>query len=391
MFKNQFFAMRSLALVIALILCQARLHAQDKYFLYVQTDNEQAFYARFQGRTLSSSANGYLILPRVSDTAVTLTIGFPKRLFPEQTFNIGNIRSDKGFLLKNIPEKGWVLAGMQDAGILAATTPADPAAPVTAPRSTADPFSELLSTVIADSSLRETPIVRTAPPPVPATQPSPAVPAKPDTSVAMAAQPLRPTPAAVPAVQAETGRPEQGQPGARSAGSRKLLEQIDATGVQMIFTDQVASGVTDTVSVFIPKDGSARTAPTAAVKPVSDVETPAAAGRPGVPPAVPDRTDCKSFVNVKDLGLLRRRMEALADEDAKVALALRSFRESCYSTEQVRSLLVVFGREEGRFKLLDAAYPYVTDPSKFPELESVLKDSYFIYRFRKKTAAPASR
>jgi hypothetical protein len=84
-------------------------------------------------------------------------------------------------------------------------------------------------------------------------------------------------------------------------------------------------------------------------------------------------------------------MEALADEDAKVALALRSFRESCYSTEQVRSLLVVFGREEGRFKLLDAAYPYVTDPSKFPELESVLKDSYFIYRFRKKTAAPPSR
>ena len=71
-----------------------------------------------------------------------------------------------------------------------------------------------------------------------------------------------------------------------------------------------------------------------------------------------------------------------------MALALRSFRESCFSTEQIRNLLMVFGREEGRFKLLDAAYPYVSDPSKFTELESVLKDSYFIYRFRKKTSAP---
>jgi hypothetical protein len=79
-------------------------------------------------------------------------------------------------------------------------------------------------------------------------------------------------------------------------------------------------------------------------------------------------------------------MEMLSDEDAKVSMALRSFRETCFSTEQVRNLLLVFGREEGRFKLLDAAYPFVSDPSRFPELESVLKDSYFIYRFRKKTS-----
>jgi hypothetical protein len=79
-------------------------------------------------------------------------------------------------------------------------------------------------------------------------------------------------------------------------------------------------------------------------------------------------------------------METVVDEDAKVGLALRSFREVCFNAEQIRSLLVVFGREEGRFKLLDAAYSYVADPSRFSELESVLKDPYFIYRFRKKTS-----
>ena len=383
--------MRSLSLVIALILCQSRLHAQDKYFLYVQTDNEQAFYARFQGRTLSSSANGYLILPRVSDTTITLTIGFPKRLFPEQTFTIGNISSDKGFTLKNVPEKGWVLADMQGVGVLAATNAEVTPAPVKAASPTADPFSELLSTVIADSSLRETPIVRTAPPPAPVAQARPSVPAPSDTPAVRATPPPRPIPAAEAAIQPQGGRPVQDQSLTRSAGSRKLLEQIDNTGVQMIFTDQVAGGITDTVSVWIPKDGPASSAPAAAAKPVSVAGTPAATDKPATPNGVPDRTDCKSFVNVKDLGLLRRRMEALTDEDAKVALALRSFRESCFSTEQVRSLLVVFGREEGRFKLLDAAYPYVSDPSKFPELESVLKDSYFIYRFRKKTSGPAPR
>lgn len=91
------------------------------------------------------------------------------------------------------------------------------------------------------------------------------------------------------------------------------------------------------------------------------------------------------MVSVKDLGTLRRRMESISDEDAKVAAALREFKLSCFTTEQVRSLLVVFFREEGRYKLIDAAYPHVYDPGNYDVFLPLLKDPYFIHRFRKLT------
>lgn len=375
--------MRCLFLVIALSFCQFRLHSQDRYFLYLQTDNEQAFYARVQGRTLSSSANGYLILPRISDSVLTITIGFPKRLFPEQTFEVNNIRSDKGYLLKNLPEKGWALVDMQGQDMLVSASAAPTRATEPTAKAAADPFSELLSTVIADSSLMETPILVTTPPPPvktsPPKQPSKSV----DSSVVVQPQPSETLPAPKPET-AVSVVPENNPP--RPAGSRKLLEQIDGSGVQLVFSDETSSGKPDTISVFIPKDKSAQISPQP--KPVGTVPETTDSSQT-ISRSVPDRSDCKSFVNARDLGLLKRRMEMLTDEDAKVALALRSFREACFSTEQIRNLLLVFGREEGRFKLLDAAYPYVSDPSRFVELESVLKDSYFIYRFRKKTSPPA--
>ena len=377
--------MRDLLLVIALILSQTTLLSQDRYFMFVQTENEQAFYARLQGRTMSSSASGYLIVPRITDTSISITIGFPKRIFPEQTFLIRNIKSDKGYLLKNIPEKGWMLSDMQSGDILLAISTDKPEPSRMASRPAADPFSELLSTVIDDSSLRETPIVA-----IPA---SPAIrkPAVTKTNTLDSSNKLTiqqpPLISLSSDVKVDVSKPVNADVSAsRAASATKIMEQIDATGVQMVFADQVAGGMTDTISIWIPKASGAR--PDSAKSNVLK-DPPATDSTPkSAQPALADRTDCKSFISVKDLGLLRRRMETLTDEDSKVSLALRSFKESCFSTEQVRSLLVVFGREEGRFKLLDAAFPHVYDPSRFAELESVLKDSYFIYRFRKKTSAP---
>ena len=377
--------MRDLLLVIALILSQTTLLSQDRYFMFVQTENEQAFYARLQGRTMSSSASGYLIVPRITDTTISITIGFPKRIFPEQTFLIRNIKSDKGYLLKNIPEKGWMLSDMQSGDILLAISTDKPEPSRMASRAAADPFSELLSTVIDDSSLRETPIV--------ATPASPAIrkPAVTKTNTLDSSNKLTiqqpPLISLSSDVKVDVSKPVNADVSAsRAASATKIMEQIDASGVQMVFADQVAGGMTDTISIWIPKASGAR--PDSAKSNVLK-DPPATDSTPkSAQPAFADRTDCKSFISVKDLGLLRRRMETLTDEDSKVSLALRSFKESCFSTEQVRSLLVVFGREEGRFKLLDAAFPHVYDPSRFAELESVLKDSYFIYRFRKKTSAP---
>jgi hypothetical protein len=152
---------------------------------------------------------------------------------------------------------------------------------------------------------------------------------------------------------------------------RKLLDYADSTGLQVVYADTDAEGRQDTVAVWIPAGT------------LSEDTAARALDAPATLSGRSPRTDCKGMVSVAELGQLRRRMESIPDEDAKVAAALREFRLRCYTTEQVRSLLVVFFREEGRYKLLDAAFPMIYDPEAFLDLQSVLRDPYFIHRFRR--------
>ncbi len=54
--------MSKIGLAIVLILIAGRSYAQQDYFVLVQADNNQPFYARMGGKLFSSSAQGHLIL-----------------------------------------------------------------------------------------------------------------------------------------------------------------------------------------------------------------------------------------------------------------------------------------------------------------------------------------
>jgi hypothetical protein len=88
----------------------------------------------------------------------------------------------------------------------------------------------------------------------------------------------------------------------------------------------------------------------------------------------------------KDLAAVRKKMVGIKDEDEMVLAALRDFKQRCYTTEQVKTISYVFTREEGKYKLIDAAYPYIYDPANYGQLETLLKDKYFIYRFKALTS-----
>ena len=75
-------------------------------------------------------------------------------------------------------------------------------------------------------------------------------------------------------------------------------------------------------------------------------------------------------------------MTAEKDEDGMVKAATRMFKQKCYSTEQVKNLSVLFLKDEGKYKLFDAAYPHIHDTQSFKQFESQLTDTYIITRFR---------
>ncbi len=93
-------------------------NAQKIYFIYLQTDNKQAFSVRINGKDLSSTASGYIIIPKLSKGEQNFTISFPKNEWPKQTFNVLLNDIDKGYILKNFSEKGWGLYNDQSMDIV---------------------------------------------------------------------------------------------------------------------------------------------------------------------------------------------------------------------------------------------------------------------------------
>jgi hypothetical protein len=188
----------------------------------------------------------------------------------------------------------------------------------------------------------------------------------------------------------------------------KISEQLSDSVLELVFTDTDPSGKADTIRVSMIRDFTGKMASdnmpseksltSVVIDTVSQKEKSekvVVLETPVVPLAetttgknitstgnLNKRPACKQTASDKDLAGLKKRMVPLKDEDDMVALALKDFKQKCYTTEQVRDLSFVFVRDEGRYKLLDAAYPYVYDPDNFISLESLLSDPYLIHRFK---------
>src|ERR1700735_3123331 len=124
--------MSKLGLVMVLILMVGRNNAQNysapasdppAFFVLIQADDGQAFYVRLNNELYTSSPAGHLILAPLTDSAYTITIGFPGQTFPEQRY------------LLNIHQRDWSLRltrqnnrwGLYDDQGQAVATVADPA------------------------------------------------------------------------------------------------------------------------------------------------------------------------------------------------------------------------------------------------------------------------
>jgi hypothetical protein len=97
---------------ILLVICMGWfLHgfAQQNYFVLIQSEKSQPFYARVLDKNYSSSSIGHLIISNLKDSAYTVVIGFPQNQFPEQEFLIRISKKDRGYQLKNMGDKGWAL------------------------------------------------------------------------------------------------------------------------------------------------------------------------------------------------------------------------------------------------------------------------------------------
>lgn len=203
--------------------------AQQNHFIYIQTDNKQPFYVKFDKKILSSSVSGYLIIPKLQDSTYELSIGFPKNEWPEQKVTCGVNNKDVGYLLKNFGEKGWGLFNFQTMDlVMADNKPKTDSAKIKETKS--DAFTDALSNVVNDPNIR---VVEEA---------------KKD-SIAV-------IPPAKTAIAKTTKRTilknkDKAVVAYKKDRITKLLSRKNADSLRVVYVDRV-KGETDTINVVIP-------------------------------------------------------------------------------------------------------------------------------------------
>ncbi len=99
-----------------LLLCALlmKANAQQKFFIYVESETKEPFYLLIDGKTnFSSSLNGFLTIPQMSNGDYDAEIGFVKNKYPEQHFILSIKGMDVGFILRRAKDNTFSLLNLQ--------------------------------------------------------------------------------------------------------------------------------------------------------------------------------------------------------------------------------------------------------------------------------------
>ncbi|WP_153797294.1 DUF4476 domain-containing protein [Foetidibacter luteolus] len=243
--------------------------AQQNHFIYIEAEKNQPFYVILNGKNYSSSAIGYLIIPKLTDGDYQLRLGFPKDEFPEQQFKIKVDKRDDGYALKNFGEKGWGLFNFQTMEVLMAeglatsketvkeTKPKEEKPKQDAPAAPKNnAFGDMLSDVVDDPNLSK-------PVPVVTKKQEPAKPVKEEAaavnndSVTVTSVPVttpRDTGDNENTIEAAAENPYDSYDAAKTKGVIKVSEKSTDEGTDIVFID-FNSKSQDTIRLFIPATG----------------------------------------------------------------------------------------------------------------------------------------
>lgn len=423
MIRRSFF----LAILILTVLAAS---AQRTYFLYFQTDNQQPFFLKMGEKLYSSTASGYLILPKLKDTTHFFSIGFPGREAQENFYYTMN-HKDHGFLLKHFPEKGWGLFDLQTLGVQMASRmgSAPGESVIRTEKKEPNEFTDLLVKASNDTTLKEKvileePVVVAAidtvkkvaiDSPVVMAEEKKEIPIK-DTVVF--SKPVIDTPGIpvvekpieavedtvkkvveepvkqveVPREEPKVAEPVKEEPIRVIAQTpeepayqlSKVIRRSESSttgGFGIVFLDQFPDGKVDTIRILIPPT---KAAPVIENKPVEEKKTdlkfleilPDSAKQE----VKPQR--CPVLATEEDFFQVRREMAGEVSDAAMAEKAKKALSQKCYSTLQIRNLGNLFLDDAGKMGFYQMAFAHVSDPESFGRLQEELKDPVAADRFR---------
>ena len=142
--------------VVCLVLLVVSINnALGQHYFFIEADGRQPFYVKKADTLFSSNALGFIILSRNYQSELTFSIGFPQHKYPEIVFSLSAMDHDRGFQLKKLDQKGWVLFDRETFEIFESNLPVEVKKPEIAEpvgRSGSE-FGNMLAEVTDDKTL----------------------------------------------------------------------------------------------------------------------------------------------------------------------------------------------------------------------------------------------
>ncbi len=334
-------------LLVFFLMGSLQLRAQEKHFIYIQSENKQPFYTQVNNKVFSSTEGGYVIIPQLTSGKYLFQLGFAGDQVPEQKFIIDVANRDAGFTLKDFGEKGWGLIDI----INFTTIMADNGAVIR------EKAVEAVNTDSSSNQIKDTVKVNTV-----------ATVNKVSTDSSAKETHLTKVPN-VPIITPQTSTEKK-------PGTTLILARPSKLGIDRIYTVP-NKDKTDTVAIFIPTSPEIKQVK----KDIAREDTVA------VKPAVVDASTvvskkCNAVADDKDFLKTRLDMAACTTEEAMINVGVAAFKIKCYSVSQVKNLSVLFLSEQSKYRFFQSAKQAVSDIENYPSLETQLTMPSLIKQFR---------
>jgi hypothetical protein len=428
--------MKKVILYLVLILLNASALAQKVYFIYLQSDKQQPFYARMGDKIYNSSRAGYLIISNLRDSTYSINIGIQGSNSADKPFTFLVNKKDQGYLVKDFGEKGMGLFNLQT---MAVVMPVSELTPVVSAIKTEkredNAFTNLLAKAADDSTIKERPVIpkveekkaevvllpeekkietKKESKPDTVTEVS-----RIDTAAKMITQPVEVVADKKVSVtegnKAESKsdsdslknslKPEEKklEPDNKDESTKDITDSVKSEerewtkssvalksesstteGIGLVFLDKLNDGNTDTIKILIPVQAIKMIKPAETVKEEKkflDMVSVDSTQQTQINTVIKN-TNCSQLATDDDFFRVRKKMASEDNDEKMIEEARKIFRVKCFSTAQIKNLSTLFLTDNGKYKFFDIAYSYVSDQGNFQSLQSELKEEYFINRFR---------
>jgi hypothetical protein len=434
------------AIVMTLLLMCTKGQAQREHFVYLQTENMTPFYIKMNGKTISSTYSGYLILGKLKDSIYPIKLGM-LGVDEVQDYGLKVEGRNAGYLVKKLGDRGWGIVDLQTneeqvsmewSSAIAAETARQEFMAVEQKR-VADSIANASAAVAVADTAAAIPAVAVAAVVVADTVAKAEAKPTSDTASRIVESPkteqqrLQDSIANVIAEKEKELKALQamlaGTAGAavvagKNADSGKTANSAAektagglATGAAVAAGAGVVSAVTGDGNKDKSKAASDSTTQTNAPPPSADsshanaaavavvADSVKASSEPvakadtatatvdsiGAKKATTDsvatatklqREPCVDVLGREEVEALINKTASIADGDEIIAQYKKAFKDKCVSTSNLKKICNAMASDVTRYRILEAAYPHCLDFYAFPDLESLLKDSYYITKFK---------